>query len=733
LALAGWTAGRAALPRRSVLRGAAAAVAAGAGAVLAACAAGGRRPQTSAVSTKVTLVLQPNGTLPFNRTLQAVYQQALEPFYAAHPGVEVRLAEPLWGGNVQAILEGTAADVISDNYPPPYMSPFGNLLLPLDDYLKADNIDLSRWSAGQIRSYYQAAPDGSLYMLPGYFSPLIYVVRLDDFAEAGLARPDPAWTHEEFARLCRRLTRVRPDGSRRYGAVVEWNSTILGEATWPFFAFGTGAQDTQGRAILSSPANIRAGRFLYEELFWPGWATTRDLLGPWYNTDEVVADRVSMQLCWDGLVLDNVQRFVHFAWDYYPPPVFPQGPTCMGTDDFYAIAATTQHPDLAWALLKFLTYEDGPRGWQRSMMKAALLQPSLNALWDEWIATVRAAAPLLGDKHLEHFRDMAVTGRAFPEQYWRFADRGCQSLTVPHMRDLWQRKVDVPTAFAAMDREINALLAQAAAAARDQARAAAAIAAVVPGPGNPYPPPARSGAGLPAAPADPYVVHDQAAGAWTLLGVGDDVGAAADSCTFAALAVPDSVGEWTCRVRAVANVSCARSGQPVVSPWLKVGLMARADLSDDAPFVSIHLTGDHGLEVQTRAIPGVAPSAMSGLGLRDARGQRATLTAPPGAPTPNYLLAPVWLRMRRQGRTWTLWASLDGKSWQRMGPPQSCKGMGGAWIGLVCCAHNADFDDRGYIRAVFDNLSFTPAEAVIVGVIGVPPAGGPVPADWAKG
>ena len=440
------------------------------GATLAACSApaSGGTARPTGTGAKIILAFQPNGTIPFNKTTMALYQDALKPFYAQHPGVDVRLVPPLTSpgggtGNVQAILAGNGPDIIADYYPPLYLPASGDLLLKLDDYVKRDAVDLHAWSAGQVHSYTQTALDHTLRMLPGYFSPLIYVVRLQDFDEAGYQYPDPTWSYTDFAAAAKAMTKRSSNGQQRIGAVMQWTSTLLKECSWPFFGFGDGMLNAAGNAQLSSPGGIQAGNWLYDQLFWPGFATTRDLKGPTFGSKEVVTGEVTMQLVWDGLVLDMAQRYTGFNWDFYPPPTFPQGPSCLGTDDFYAIAANTKHPDMAWQLLKFLTYDPTPTGWQRSMMKIGMLQPGLNALWDVWIETLKNVAPPLKDKHLEYFKDMALSGRAFPAQFFPYADKQAQTTTKQQMAELWSKKVDVAGAFAQMDHQINATIAQAAA------------------------------------------------------------------------------------------------------------------------------------------------------------------------------------------------------------------------------------------------------------------------------
>ena len=146
------------ITRRTLIRGATAAAAVGvAGSALAACST---TAKTTTQAPTTTLVIQPNG--PTNTTGIALYQEALKPWLAKNKGVAVKLTPVQWRSNVQAILGGTASDIIWDNYAPAYMSPSGNLLLGLDKLIQRDSIDVGKWSASQINSYRTAAPDHGL-------------------------------------------------------------------------------------------------------------------------------------------------------------------------------------------------------------------------------------------------------------------------------------------------------------------------------------------------------------------------------------------------------------------------------------------------------------------------------------------------------------------------------------------------------------------------------------------
>jgi hypothetical protein len=205
----------------------------------------------------------------------------------------------------------------------------------------------------------------------------------------------------------------------------------------------------------------------------------------------------------------------------------------------------------------------------------------------------------------------------------------------------------------------------------------------------------------------------------------------ADTVVFAAAAVTASEGQWTVRLSglaALAPVDPAGAGGWAAangwSPDLRVGLMARADLSDDAAFVALLVTGDGALEVANRPAPwgppvrtrGAAPPGASG----PARAAGASAAPPPVA-------LPLWLRLSRKGLVWQGSVSQDGVAFSPVGRAQTCPALGGAWIGPACAGGDAA-GAPAYVRAAFDGVSPTPTQLVQVGSLGAPPL--PLPAGW---
>ena len=402
----------------------------------------------------VRLVFQPVATLPFTQ-LAPVFRNVLAGFETSHPGITVDVVPPAGtASNLAAITAGTGADIIYDFHFAPYAQQ--GLLLPLDAFLRQDNIPTDRWSATQMRVY--RTPQG-LCALPCFFGTMVYAANLDDFDRAGLAYPDPAWTYTDFSGLARDLTRVR-NGSRRYGAEVAWYaaSTNDGESAWLFRAFGGRFIDPAGTGLeIDSPPGLAAGRWMYEELLWPGIATPRQPGRTSLRFGDGQASMVAIGN-WD------VARVVLAAqslskWNFYPFPRFPHGRTTFGTDDFYGINAGTRHVREAWALLRWLCAEPA---WQTAMIRTQLLSPSLVSLWPLWERSVRSIAPVLHDKGVEWFARAATGGEAVAPAYFRNQDAPTQALIGAAFGRLLARQTTVAREFARLQTQVDALQAAAA-------------------------------------------------------------------------------------------------------------------------------------------------------------------------------------------------------------------------------------------------------------------------------
>jgi len=629
----------------------------------------------------------------------ALLAQGAAQFEQQVRGVRVTtvVADPDPSRLAAAILDGTGPDV----YWGQHLAPFADAgaALPLDHYLAggapgawpAQKLNMLRTSAGQCA-------------LPAYNGVMCYAVRLQDWDDLHLPRPDPAWTHTEFAAEAARLTRDGLAG-HRYGTSLAWYSTWLGDASWVFPAFGGAQTGPDGASsTLSTPAAVGAGEWIYN-LIWSLQACTRDQC--WAGVD-LGDDRTAMRIAgaWD--MAREAQAYAGIgAWDYYPFPVFPKGRTTYTNSDFFAISPRCAHPEAAWELLRWVS---SGATWQRWVMRVGLLPPGTNDLWEEWEARVGAVAPPLRSKSLQYFSHAARGDYAVPQARYRYADAGAEALAAGYVAKLWNREIPlVQSAFAAVDKAVNAYLDQAAAEAATASAAAIAIRQALRAKTAALPAPAAAGTGAPPQAAGAGALLDGAGGVYTLRGEGAGLGGAADACTLAATGSTARRAEFTCRLDRLADVDVPR-----LSAEAQAGLMARGDLSSDAPLIALGVTGAGVVALSVRPAAGLPPQTWTAVAPAAGSGPPSPLLRSGGAGGANALLRPVWLRLRRDGAVWTARISADGRGWRQVGPAVTVE-MAGCWVGLFAASADTrpGFLPGQAISAGFGGLDFHPAAAAL--------------------
>lgn len=203
-----------------------------------------------------------------------------------------------------------------------------------------------------------------------------------------------------------------------------------------------------------------------------------------------------------------------------------------------------------------------------------------------------------------------------------------------------------------------------------------------------------------------------AGGTVTLIGSGGGVSHSSDNCTFAGSAFTASRGEFVCRLVSVVQTKAGN-----VAPGVKVGLMARASLSDNAAAVAVAFSTNRGVHAWGRAVDGLAigderpasPDAPTGL-----VGVSVLQSGQPPAVGANWLTKPLWLRLVLDVNRWTPYTSWDGKTWTAAGIPQVVE-FAGAWVGVFA----GNRWGGAPLQAVSDHLrGFSPDTAVQIGIAG---------------
>lgn len=659
------------ISRRDALRLGTGALVGGAGLALEACAAklptglAGAKARPTATNNPIVLQFQPliEGGLKSAAVAEAAVMAAFE---QSNPGVKVAMSDPAGSdANLKAIAGGHGPDVFWDFHYAPYLEK--SALLRLDEFLSRDNVNPDRWSAAQMSTFRVAtAAQSGTFALPCFFGTQVYAVNLADFDALHFDHPDPNWTHGEFAATARKLAGTSQNGQRHFGASVEWyqDQTGDGEIRWLFNAFRGAYIDGTGMNLqIASPESVAAGEWVYEELLWAKTAQERHSGA---TAGEFASGQMSMAVVGNwGLksLVQAVKPTLNF--DFFPFPVFPAGRTAFGTDDFYAISATTKHPELAWQLLKWLSAEPD---WQRAQIRLQLLSPALNSLWPEWVDAVQGASPALKGKAVHWFADAATNAYALPPQYFMAGDTAAQAAMGGYISRLHAQQLHVEVAFKEAQDQINPLVAAAA------AKAAAQRTSQTGGAPAGFAPPPQSGMGQPAQTGQGLV--QVGGGGYTVAGMGRGLFAPSDACVFACLPLTQASGDFVGRLTGLD----AGAGGGTPGAGATAGLMVRGDLSDDAPALALEATSAGAVTMQVRPQARQAASTVTAAGA----GGRGL---------------PIWLRLQRQGLNWVASVSTDGSAWTPVGTPQPLP-VAGCWVGLYASSGGGP-----NVKATFDKVN----------------------------
>jgi hypothetical protein len=699
------------ISRRGFLRLGAGAAVLGGGAALSGCGVLGAKAGTMLQKTKILLVLRAWGygstiLTASEQTVDALLYEFTQPWRAQNPGVDIKILPNLGGPQemIAELLSGDAPDIYHSWHPDAMFASPG-FTTDLTAYIKDSHADLGVFNGAQMALFQQP---GGILGLPAFLGILTLAVNLGMIDKLGLERPATGWTYTDYATLSRQVASGTGGqaigGAYGLGNIGSPNGYLPPECILQGFGGSYVEPGDNSVCTLDSPQVVKAMNWVYP-LAQEGAIDNPSAAG------SLSKGTVGMQLAATWALIDYATTWQGLNWAFHELPSFPavNAPVCSCTSDFYALNPRGKHLDLAWSLLHWMTFEPY---WQQAMMKVFLLSPAQMSLWEEWVTRVEAYAPPLANRNLAAFAKLAQGGHAYPEPFMQYEADAAYGYMNTWGPQIWSGGVTIQEGLTQMTDQINAL---------EQTAKKEAAATSKPAPKGEYAPPSSSGLGDPYTNGSPYIIVSSA-GQVTMLGTGYDIFGSQDACVFYCKAQVHQTGSWICRVDNVSNISC-----PALSIWAKVGLMARADLSDDTPMVALHVTGANGIEWEARPLTGTTPSSQGGL---EPPGLKSTLMTPVTTPVPNFLSQPVWLRLDRDKYTWTPYASLDGTTWSAMGTPQPVE-MGASWIGVMATAHNQDFGDKGYIRAVFDKLNFAPTKMVQLGVVGVAPVGGPVPSNWA--
>lgn len=293
----------------------------------------------------------------------AYWQDIKEAYEASHEGVTIEMVD-LGSTDYMTVLatelsgDGTEFDVVTIKDVPGYATLVQkNAIISLDDYIKADGVDLSKYAGATD----QVLVDGKLYELPFRNDFWVLFYNKDLFDAANVPYPTNDMTFEEYDALARQLTDTT-FGSQTYGAhyhtwrsavqlfgVLDGEHTILdGEYSFfkPYYEMVLG-QEADG--VCRRYADLKTEGLHYSAAFSGGDVAMLNM-GSWFIATMITnlqTGEYDSSLCGNWGIVK------------YPHAEGVEAGSTLGTITGLAVTSATDKPDAAWEFVKWVSGEEG--------------------------------------------------------------------------------------------------------------------------------------------------------------------------------------------------------------------------------------------------------------------------------------------------------------------------------------------------------------------------------------
>jgi multiple sugar transport system substrate-binding protein len=308
---------------------------------------------------------------------QPFYEQCAADFTAANPNITVAVSQFGWGdywdGLTAAFASNTAPDVFTDHlarYPEFVES---GVLVSLNDYVEADNLDVNNYFPGLAELW--TSPEGDRYGLPKDWDTIAVVLNEDMLADAGITQSefaDADWNPTDggsFGQLIQKLT-VDANGVRGdeagfdssdvavYGFGLEGNFGAFGQTTFSAFAASNGW--TAVDDVWADEANYDDPA-LAETIQWfadwieAGYITPIEDVQSLGGTTMFQSGQAASQTNGSWMISTLSGDATEVPVVYAPTPVGPAGDRASmfnGLAD--SITQSAENPDAAWEWVKYM-------------------------------------------------------------------------------------------------------------------------------------------------------------------------------------------------------------------------------------------------------------------------------------------------------------------------------------------------------------------------------------------
>lgn len=293
----------------------------------------------------------------------AYWNDLKEAYEGSHQGVTIEMVD-LGSSDYMTVLatelsgDGSDFDVVTIKDVPGYATLVQkNSILPLDDYISADGVDLSKYAGATD----QVVVDGKLYELPFRNDFWVLFYNKDLFDAKGVPYPTNDMTFEEYDALARQMTDTT-FGSQVYGAhyhtwrsavqlfgVLDGQHTIL-DGEYSFFEpYYEMVLNQEADGVCRKYADLKTEGLHYSAAFSGGDVAMLNM-GSWFIATMITnlqTGEYDSSLCGNWGIVK------------YPHAEGVEAGSTLGTITGLAVTSATDTPDAAWEFVKWVSGEEG--------------------------------------------------------------------------------------------------------------------------------------------------------------------------------------------------------------------------------------------------------------------------------------------------------------------------------------------------------------------------------------
>lgn len=290
-----------------------------------------------------------------------------------------------------------------------------NLLVPISDYMKRDNISESDYFSAIIEMAKSKDGDDNMYWVPRDYNKVVVVYNTKMFEIAGIEKPSDEWSFEDFYNVCLKLKNAKSDILSQYSKLNDFWSAMM-NLDWAAVycpvikSYGGDILDKDNAAVWK---NLDAVKTAVNKLMV---YADNDLSLTFKDTTDVSSAFANKQVAMMFTARPNIPEYYEALGgdiDFVSFPRITDGGDGasyigMGCSGYGMITACSDaKKELAWDFLKFILTEKG----QETFCASGSGIPTLKKLAESNTASFRTVYPNLNNDAFVKYseRDLPMT------------------------------------------------------------------------------------------------------------------------------------------------------------------------------------------------------------------------------------------------------------------------------------------------------------------------------------